>query len=48
MVVGARQNFQFFIQKSWFLGNNRGLPLFRYRILYHNLLVLPIYKKISP
>ena len=26
MVVGARQSFKFFIQKTWFLGNNRGLP----------------------
>ena len=34
MVVGARQSFQFFRQKTWFLGNNRGLPQFRYRILH--------------
>ena len=26
MVVGAPQSFQFFRQKTWFLGNNRGLP----------------------
>ena len=26
MVVKARQSFQFFKQKTWFLGNNRGLP----------------------
>ena len=26
MVVGARQSFQFFSQKTWFLGNNSGLP----------------------
>ena len=25
MVVGGRQSFQFFRQKTWFLGNNRGL-----------------------
>ena len=37
MVVGARQSFQFFRQKTWFLRNNRGLPKFRYRIL-HNLI----------
>ena len=36
MVTGARQNLQFFRQKAWFLGKNRGLPKFRYRIL-HNL-----------
>ena len=37
MVVGARQSFQFFRQKTWFLGNNRTLPYFRYQIL-HNLI----------
>ena len=26
MVVGARQSFQFFRQKTWCRGNNRGLP----------------------
>ena len=26
MVVGVCQSFQFFRQKTWFLGNNRGLP----------------------
>ena len=26
MAVGARQSFQFFTQKAWFLGNNTGLP----------------------
>ena len=25
MVVGAPQSFQFFRQKTWFLGNNKGL-----------------------
>ena len=33
MVVGAHQSFQFFRQKTRFLGNNRGLPSFRRRIL---------------
>ena len=37
MVVGARQSFQFFRQKTWLLGNNRGQPKLRYRIL-HNLI----------
>ena len=37
MVVGARQSFQIFRQKTWFLGINRGLTSFRYRIL-HNLI----------
>ena len=36
-VVGARQSFQFFTQKTWFLGKNRPSPQFRYRIL-HNLI----------
>ena len=37
MVVGARQSFQFLRQITWFLGNNRTLSKFRYRIL-HNLI----------
>ena len=35
VVVGARQGFQFFRQIAWFLGNNRALSKFRYRILYN-------------
>ena len=35
VVVGARQSFQFFRQIAWFLGNNRALSKFRYRILYN-------------
>ena len=34
MVVGARQSFQFFRQITWFLGNNRALSKFKYRILH--------------
>ena len=37
MTIGARQNFQFFRQKSRLLGNNKGLTEFRYWIL-HNLI----------
>ena len=37
MVVGARQSFQFFRQKTWFLENNRGRPYLKYRTL-HNLI----------
>ena len=37
MVVGARQIFKFFRQKTRFLGNKRGLPYLRYQIL-HNLI----------
>ena len=33
MAVGARQNFQLFRKITWFLGNNRALSKFRYRIL---------------
>ena len=36
-VVGARQSSQFFRQIAWFLGNNRALSKFRYRI-FHNLI----------
>ena len=32
MVVGACQNFQFFRQITWFLGNDRALSKFRYWI----------------
>ena len=46
MVVGASQNFQFFRQKNWFLGNNRGLPFGIGFCI--TLLVLPNYKNISP
>ena len=34
-VVGARQSFQFFWQITWFLGNKRALPKFKYWILHH-------------
>ena len=35
MVVGARQNFQFFRQITWFFGNNRVLSKFKYWILHY-------------
>ena len=35
VVVGSLQGFQFFRQIAWFLGNNRALSKFRYRILYN-------------
>ena len=35
MVAEARQSFQFFRQITWFLGNNRAMSKFRYRILYN-------------
>ena len=33
MVAGARQSFQFFIQITWFVGNNRALS----KCMYQNL-----------
>ena len=35
ILVGACQSFQFFKQITWFLGKNRALSKFRYRILHH-------------
>ena len=32
MVAGARQSFQFFRQKTWFLENNRALSKFLYGV----------------
>ena len=37
MVVGARQSFQFFRQKTWFLENNRASSKLLYGIS-HNLI----------
>ena len=35
MIVGARQIFQFFRQKTWFLKSNRALSKFLYGILHY-------------
>ena len=35
MVVGARQSFQFFKQKTWFLENNRALCKFLYGVSHY-------------
>ena len=35
MLVGARQSFQIFRQKTWFLENKRALPKFLYGILHY-------------
>ena len=40
VAVGARQNFQFFRQIAWFLGNNRALSKFRYQILYNLISII--------
>ena len=34
MVFGARQTFQFFKQKTWFIENNRPLSKYFYDILH--------------
>ena len=47
MVVGARQNFQFFRQITWFLGNNRALFKFRYRIFRHLIRIIKVLKNQS-
>ena len=44
MIVGARQSFQFFRQITWFLGNNRALSRFRYRILHNLISIIILYK----
>ena len=45
MVVGARQNFQFFGQITLFLGNNRALTEFGYRILHNLISIIKLLKK---
>ena len=40
MVVEARQSFQFFRQKAWFLENNGALPTFLYEILHYLISII--------
>ena len=40
MTVGARQCFQFFRQKTWFLGKNRALPKFLYGVLHYLITII--------
>ena len=47
MAVGTRQNFQFFRQITWFLGNNRALLKFRYWILYNLISITKLLKNYS-
>ena len=42
VVVGARQSFQFFIQKTWFLKNNSALSKFLYVILHYLISIIKI------
>ena len=46
MVVEARQNFQFFKQITWYLGNNRAMSKFKCRILHYLMSILNHTKKI--
>ena len=41
-VVGARQSFQFFRQITWFLGNKRTLPKFKYWILHRLISIIKL------
>ena len=47
MVVGARQSFRFFRQKTWFLGINRPLPYLAIGFCI-TWIVLQNYKEINP
>ena len=44
-VVGGRQSFQFFLQNTWFLGNNRVLSKFLYGILHYLICITKLSKK---
>ena len=39
-VVGARQSFQFFRQKTWFLENNRALSKFLYGVSHYLISII--------
>ena len=41
-VVGAPQSFQFFRQITWFLGNKRALPKFKYWALHHLISIIKL------
>ena len=40
MVVGGFQKFPFLRQIAWFLGSNRALPKFRYKILRYLISII--------
>ena len=42
MVVGARQSFQFFRQKTWFLENIRALSIFLHGILHYLISIIKL------
>ena len=45
MVVGARQNFRFFRENTWFLENNRTLSNVRRGILHYLISIIKLFKK---
>ena len=45
MVVGARQNFRFFRENTWFLENNRTLSNVRCGILHYLISIIKLFKK---
>ena len=47
MVVGARQNFRFFRQNTWFLENNRTLSKVWCGILHDLISIIKLLKKNS-
>ena len=47
MVVEASQNFQFFRQIPWLLGNNRALSKYRYHIMYNLISITKLQKNHS-
>ena len=47
VAVGARQSFQVIRQIAWFLGNDRVLSKFRYRILYNLISITKLQKNHS-
>ena len=48
MIVGPCQNFQFFRENTWVLGNKRALFKFKYRIFHYLISIIKLQKKISP
>ena len=44
-VVGARQSFQFFRQKTWFLINNRALPTLTLLNEHYQIIIKSVHKK---
>ena len=47
MVVEVRQNFQFFRQITWFLGNNKGLSKFKYWTLHYLFVIIKLQIPVS-